>query len=552
MEAINGREAMRRWFVMASVVACVVAAFLPGSGLGSSTSRTAHAREIPAGLAAALHAKFGPRPLRLADSPTEHPFLGGAVALSADGTTALVSATGAGNLNGAVYVYHVTSPDSWTSSSTPTATLTGGYGPKEPGVLGWSVAISADGTTAFASAPFSPQNATVGAVLVYHVADEASWASTSTPTATLTNADGEAGFLGQGGMAVSDDGSTLVVGDWGINDLAGGAYVYHAPSESAWTSTGTPTATLSRAKDTKYAQAGYGVAISADGTTALVGDDFRSKATGGAYLFHVASEDAWASSSTPTAILSDSTGVVHDLLGLSVALSADGSTALLGAPGVKGTGAVDVFRAADEASWATTSTPTATLTNASGAKNDFFGGAVAISADGTTAFASATGAAKNKGASYVYHVPLEASWASTSSPTATLTNSAAVRGDNQGFALATSGDGATLLVGSPLVNWNTGQADVFRTTDETAWATTSTPAATLTNAALPKPRCIVPGLKGYHVRFARELLAEANCRLGKVKTVHASKKQRKRIVGQSPAHGANLPPGSKVNVQVGK
>src|SRR5205823_4167605 len=46
------------------------------------------------------------------------------------------------------------------------------------------------------------------------------------------------------------------------------------------------------------------------------------------------------------------------------ALSADGSTALVGAPGVRfQTGAVDVFHASDASSWAS-SAPTAILTNA--------------------------------------------------------------------------------------------------------------------------------------------------------------------------------------------
>src|SRR5205823_4858529 len=104
---------------------------------------------IPAGLADAIHARLGAGPIGFADSPTEHPLLGYSVAMSADGTTALVSAPGAGNQKGAAYIYHVASAGSWTSSSTPTATLAGTsqYGFGED--LGRNVALSADGTTAF-------------------------------------------------------------------------------------------------------------------------------------------------------------------------------------------------------------------------------------------------------------------------------------------------------------------------------------------------------------------------------------------------------------------
>src|SRR5262249_57630913 len=110
--------------------------------------------------------------------------MGFSVGMAADGTTALVSAVGAGNLNGAAYIYHVASAGSWVSSATPTATLSG----KGTEGLGFHVALSADGTTAFAAAPYrlDLDTFTAGAVLVFHVSDESAWASTSTPTATLT------------------------------------------------------------------------------------------------------------------------------------------------------------------------------------------------------------------------------------------------------------------------------------------------------------------------------------------------------------------------------
>ena len=78
------------------------------------------------------------------------------------------------------------------------------------------------------------------------------------------------------------------------------------------------------------------------------------------------------------------------------------------------------------------------------------------------------------------------------------------------------------------------------------------PQPTLTNSALPKPRCVVPRITGYHVAFAKQLLADANCRLGRVKRVHSTKKKRRLIVSQRPAPRRNLPPGSKVNVKIGR
>jgi hypothetical protein len=53
-----------------------------------------------------------------------------------------------------------------------------------------------------------------------------------------------------------------------------------------------------------------------------------------------------------------------------------------------------------------------------------FGSAVALSADGTTALVGAYTANSNVGAADVFHVSGEASWATTATPTATLTDSA--------------------------------------------------------------------------------------------------------------------------------
>ncbi len=546
---------MQGKFVLASAIAVVATvAVLSGAGVGSSAVAVREAQKIPAGLADAIHARFGFGPLRsAADSPTEHPSLGFSVAMSADGTTALVSAVGAGNLNGAAYIYHVASAGSWVSSATPTATLRGTGGED----LGFHVALSADGTTAFAAAPARIDNAafTVGAVLVFHVSDESAWASTSTPTAVLIIDNGGLFGFGTGGLAVSPDGTTLIAGDAGYNAFAGAAYVFHVASENAWASTSTPTAILTNAADTSEADAGYRqVAISGDGATALIGATAALSGAGRGYLFHVASAAAWTSSSTPTAILSNAGGVANDILGWGVALSGDGTTAFLGAPGVKGyTGAVDVFHVADAASWASTSTPAAILTNGGGAKNNFLGGVLAVSADGMTVVAAASGVNYSTGAAYVFRASGEDAWTSGAAPTAALTDSSGKRHDALGvLGLSSSSDGATVLIGAPGVNWSTGKADVFHVADAGSWVTGSTPAAKLTNAALPKPRCVVPRVTGYHVPFAKELLNEANCRLGRVRHVHSTRKHRRFVVSQSPAPRRNLPPGSRVNVKVGR
>lgn len=538
---------MQRRFVVVGVTAVVMTAmFLPGTGFGSPAAIRRGAQAIPAGLASAIRARLGAGPVRPRSAATEHPELGVDVSLSADGTTALVGAPGVGKGKGAVYVYHVASAGSWSSSSTPVATLTQPLGRRLQSLGGWGVALSSDGTTAFVGTPNDR------AVYVFHASSEDAWASSSTPAAKLTAKSSDVfGWA----LAASSDGTTLAVGD----PTGGPLFVYHVASADAWASTSTPTATLS---DNAASFAGFALAISGDGTTVLTSDVRGS--VGGAAIYHVPAASAWTSSSTPTAILTNSSDGDHEFLGSAVALSGDGTTAFLGDSAVNGnTGAVDVFHVADEALWLSSSTPAAILTNGAGATKDYLGDLLAVSTDGKTVVAEASGAHQERGADYVFRASAEDAWASSANPTAELSDSARahhdvpvtqyVRGDsNGGYPVAIAADGATVLLGAPWFNWRAGRADVFHVADAGSWLTSSTPTAVLTNSALPKPRCVVPQLAGYDVPFAKGVLADANCRLGTVTRVHAAKRDKGKVVSQKPAPRRNLPPGSKVNVEVGK
>ena len=90
-----------------------------GSGVAAPA-----ARSIPRGLMRAIRSRLGDGPIGFAARRVGNPEFGLRVALSADGTTALVSAPGLANDKGAAFVYHAADAGSWTSSSTPTAKLT--------------------------------------------------------------------------------------------------------------------------------------------------------------------------------------------------------------------------------------------------------------------------------------------------------------------------------------------------------------------------------------------------------------------------------------------
>jgi len=536
---------MRHRLAVTSAIAVgVAAALLPGSWCGPAAAAARGTHAVPPGLAAAIHARLGPGSInsRAVLGSTIAPEFGFALALSADGTTALVGADGANDQKGAAYVFHVSDAGLWSSTDTPAAVLTS----TSSYFFGLAVALSADGTTAFVGALYPGH----GAVYVFHVSAEDAWSSSSTPNAVLTASGGD---LGSVGLAVSSDGTALIVGAPFRDSELGGAYIFHAASESAWASTSTPTASLTNAAETHPAGtccgAGYAVAMSADGTTVLVSDADNPSGVR-AYVFHAPSEDAWTTSSTPTAILSDANITEPSDYDVPLALSGDGTVAFLGSSGFNNaTGVVDVFHTSAEAAWVSTSTPTATLTVAGGSSGDGFGTRLAVSADGTTAVVTAVGVNASRGAAYIFRVADEAAWASSSAPTATLTKSGALADDTFGSA-ALSADGATVLGGAPGVRSVTGAAYVFHVSAASSWSSSSTPTAALTVSALE--RCVVPRLKGRTVRAARSALKARSCRLGRVTRVHARRGRRGRVISQSEEPGVRLAVGTKIAVKIKK
>src|SRR5947208_1061312 len=67
-------------------------------------------------------------------------------------------------------------------------------------------------------------------------------------------------------------------------------------------------------------------------------------------------------------------------MGYTGSLSAEGTTALVGAPGAVGGGAAYIFHVSDAGSWSSSSVPAATLTNGAGHFYDFIAYQVALSA----------------------------------------------------------------------------------------------------------------------------------------------------------------------------
>ncbi len=254
-------------------------------------------------------------------------------------------------------------------------------------------------------------------------------------------------------------------------------------ADANWTTSSSPTATLTKSSSASGDSEGFSVALSADGTTALVGAPFAGGGNGAVYLYHVSSASSWASASSPV-VIADPGSSNTDAFGIAVTLSPDGTTAAIGG-NQGGDGAVYVYHASSESAWSSAS-EVKTFTDPNSQTGDLFGDALSISSDGTTLLAGAREANVSPsplaGAAYIYQASGEASW-SSGALAVTLTNSSGVAGDSFGAAVALSGDGTTAAVGAPQAGALKGAADIYHATTETSWANASAPTVTLADPA---------------------------------------------------------------------
>ena len=151
-------------------------------------------------------------------------------------------------------------------------------------------------------------------------------------------------------------------------------------SGSTWTQQGPKlTATDEQGRFRRF---GYSVALSGDGNTALIGGPDDKTNVGAAWVF-TRSGSTWTQQG-PKLTATDESG--QGSFGGSVALSGDGNTALIGGPDDKtNVGAAWVFTR----SGSTWTQQGPKLTASDGEGPGFFGDSVALSADGDTALIGA-------------------------------------------------------------------------------------------------------------------------------------------------------------------
>jgi hypothetical protein len=307
----------------------------------------------------------------------ECPFAGG-LALSVDGNTALVGAPAADAHRGTALVF-TRRASTWTQEATLSATEE-----TARGHFGRSVALSRDGNTAVVGGPADRNSR--GAAWVFD-----RQATTWSEVTKLADPDDHHGDRFGRTVAIAQGAPSLLVGAPGDEHNAGATWAYSALG-STWLQDG---GKLTGAGEGGEGRFGITLALAGNGSTALIGGYTDEGGTGAAWAF-TNSGSGWTQQG---AKLTAGEAEPGSKFAFSVALSTDGNTAVLGAPRDRHAhGSAWVFRNSG-----TTWTQTERLTSGGENGRAWFGGSAALSNDGTRALVAGYRNHARDGAVWVYH-----------------------------------------------------------------------------------------------------------------------------------------------------
>jgi len=366
--------------------------------------------------------------------------LGSAIAVSADGNTAIVGGAYDNNTIGAAWIF-VRSGGVWTQQGNKLL----GTGSVGLAQQGWSVALSADGNTALVGA--NNDNSGVGAVWVY-----TRTAGVWTQQGNKLVGTGNTGLPYQGiSVSLSADGNTAIVGASQDNSQQGAAWVYTRTAD-VWTQQGSKL--VGTGSVGTIVSQGLSVALSADGNTALVGGPGDNSNQGAVWVY-TNSGGVWIQQGSKLTGTGNASAAKQ---GYSVSLSADGNTAIEGGNQDNGSkGAAWVFTRSGS-TW----TQQGSKLFGTGSVGYYVnqGTSVSLTADGNTALVG--GYSDNgSGATWVY-TRSAGTWSQQGNKlVGTGSTIIAFITPNQGFSVAISADGGTAMVGGPGDNTAQGAAWVF-------------------------------------------------------------------------------------------
>ncbi|HXA19697.1 MAG TPA: hypothetical protein VN380_22120 [Thermoanaerobaculia bacterium] len=381
----------------------------------------------------------------------------GTVAVSADGSTAIVGGSSDDGGAGAVWIW-TRSGDGWSQQATKLV----GSGAEGKAGQGATVAISGDGNTAIVGGPNddpAAQNGTAGAVWIW-TRNGGVW----TQQGPKLVGSGAAGNARQGAaVAISAEGNTVIVGgtddNHPLNAPAGiGAAWVWTRSAGVWTQQG------NKLVGSGYAGTpiqGRSVALSADGNTAIIGGYYDSGSRGATWVW---TRNAGVWTQQGSKLVAAGTATVNVFQGNSVALSADGNTAVIGGETDNDfTGAAWVWTR-NAGIW-TQQGPKLVGAGIEGYEAEQ-GASVSLSADGNTAIVGGPADNNYLGAAWIW-TRSAGIW--TQQGRKLIGSDAAGDSPEQGDSVSLSGDGNTAFVGGYYDKDGAGAAWVWTRGAEGGW-----------------------------------------------------------------------------------
>jgi antibiotic biosynthesis monooxygenase (ABM) superfamily enzyme len=346
---------------------------------------------------------------------------GWSLALSADGNTAIVGGLADNKITGAAWVY-TRSGDVWSQQGNKLV----GAGVIGSAGHGFSVALSADGNTAIVGGPYD--NAMTGAAWVYTRNGDV-WTQQGNK---LVGTDA-VGSAGEGvSVGLSGDGNTAIVGGGGDNSSTGAAWIY-TRNGGVWTQQGSKLVGLGAVGKPGH---GFSVALSGDGNTAIVGGLGDNANTGAAWVY-TRNGDVWTQQGNKLVGTGAVGAATH---GSSVALSGDGNTAIVGGRADNSNAGAAWIYTRNGGVWTQQGSK---LVGTGAVGNAGHGISVALSADGNTAIVGGVEHNSSTGAAWVYARSGNV-WTQQGNM---LVGNDAVGHARQGHSVALSADGSTAIVG---------------------------------------------------------------------------------------------------------
>jgi hypothetical protein len=373
---------------------------------------------------------------------------GQSVAVSADGNTAVVGGPSDNTAQGAVWIF-TRSSGVWSQQGTKLV----GTGNTGAARQGTSVAISADGNTVLVGG--EADNSNLGAAWVF-TRSGGVWTQQGTKLVGTGIAAGFTAYFGSS-VALSADGNTAAMGGYGTGSMQGGTWVF-TRSGGVWTQQGNKLF----GSGAIFSTAGQGksIALSADGNTLLVGgymDNYAAGTAIGCFWAFTRTAGVW-SQQGPKLVSPNYTAGGDVAQGSGVALSADGNTALIGGFGDNNRkGAAWVWTRSGGV-WTQQS---GKLVGTGASTSSEQGYSVALSADGNTALVGGYMDVNVIGGGVWVYKRSGTTWAQEGSRLNGTGNSG---GPEQGIDLALSADGTTMIVGGYGDGANFGATWVFTTT----------------------------------------------------------------------------------------